>query len=54
MNRIKQDEMKMVKFLLAAIAGFGLIKLYKYVAEVEFEEDDADVYDEEQEYPLFV
>lgn len=54
MNLIKKDEMKVVKFLLAAIAGFGLIKLYKYVAEVEFEEDDADVYDEEQEYPLFV
>ncbi len=50
---IKQNEMKMVKFLLAMLAGFGLIKVYKFVAQMELE-DENDIYDDEHEYPLFV
>lgn len=54
MHNAKKDDMKVVKFFLAVLAGFGLIKLYKFVAEVELNEDDNDVYDDEHEYPLFV
>ena len=54
MDHVKKEDMKLVKFFLAALAGFGLIKLYKFVAEVELNEDDNDVYDDEHEYPLFV
>ncbi len=54
MNHVKKEDMKLVKFILAALAGFGLIKLYKFAAEAELTEDDSDVYDDEHEYPLFV
>lgn len=43
--------MKIFNFFLAAIAGFGLIKLFEYLREDELEE--LDIHDEE-EYPLFV
>lgn len=47
--------MKLVKFFLALIAGFGLIKIFRFVAEAELnEEEDYDIYDDELEYPLFV
>lgn len=55
MDQLKQEDMKLVKFFLAAVAGFGLVKLYKFVAEAELDEDDNnDIYDDEHEYPLFV
>jgi hypothetical protein len=48
------NDMKMLKFFLAAIAGFGLIKFFGYITEAELnEEEDNDIYDED-EYPLFV
>ena len=46
--------MKLIKFFLAMLAGFGLIKVYKFVAQMEIEEEDNDIYDDEHEYPLFV
>jgi hypothetical protein len=47
--------MKLVKFFLALIAGFGFFRLFKFVAEVELnEEEEYDIYDDEHEYPLFV
>ncbi|WP_294818300.1 hypothetical protein [uncultured Flavobacterium sp.] len=46
--------MKMLKFLLAVLAGFGLVKLVGYVTEAELEEGvEYDIYDEE-DHPLFV
>ncbi len=46
--------MKLVKFFLALIAGFGFVKFLGFVAEVDsHEEEEYDIYDEE-EYPLFV
>ncbi|WP_168196987.1 hypothetical protein [Flavobacterium alkalisoli] len=53
-NLVKQKEMKLVKFFLAMLAGFGLIKVYNFVAQMELEEEESDIYDDEQEYPLFV
>ena len=46
-------DMKLLKFLAAAIAGFGLVKLFGFFTEDEFDEEKEDLYDEE-EYPLFV
>ena len=47
--------MKMVKFFLAIMAGFSIVKLLRYFAEVEFnEEEEYDIYDEEFDHPLFV
>lgn len=43
--------MKLLNFLLAALAGFGLIKLFGYITEDDLEE--LDMHDED-EYPLFV
>lgn len=46
--------MKVLKFLLAALAGFGIVKLVGYVTEAELEEGvEYDIYDEE-DHPLFV
>jgi hypothetical protein len=46
--------MKFIKFFLAALAGFGLVKFFGYITEAEFDEEgDFDTYDED-EYPLFV
>lgn len=53
-NLVKQKEMKLVKFFLAMLAGFGLIKVYSFVAQMELEEEENDIYDDEHEYPLFV
>ncbi|RYJ45097.1 MULTISPECIES: hypothetical protein [Flavobacterium] len=53
-NLVKQKEMKLVKFFLAMLAGFGLIKVYNFVAQMELEEEESDIYDDEHEYPLFV
>ncbi len=45
--------MKLVKFILALAAGFGLVKIIDYVTEIEMnEEEELDIYDDE--YPLFV
>lgn len=44
--------MKLVKFLLALLAGFGLVKFFGYITEFN-EEEEYDIYDEE-EHPLFV
>lgn len=51
-NTVKKEPMKLVKFILAALAGFGLVKLFGYIAESELEEVE-DIYDDE-EIPLFV
>jgi hypothetical protein len=51
----KFTDMKVVKFFLAMLAGFGLIKIYQYVAEIELnEEEEYDIYEEEHDHPLFV
>ena len=51
----KISKLTLVKFLLGIIAGLGLIGVYKYVAEVELnEEEEYDIYDEEYDHPLFV
>lgn len=52
-NPIKSDDMKLLKFLLAAVAGFGLVKIFGFFTEDELDEEREDIYDEE-EYPLFV
>lgn len=47
-------DMKLLKFFLAALAGFGLVKFFGYLTEDELnDEKEHDMYDEE-EYPLFV
>lgn len=52
-NNLKNvTDMKLLKFFLAAVAGFGLVKFFGFFTEDEFEETE-DIYDEE-EYPLFV
>jgi len=53
-NLKNANDMKLIKFSLAALAGFGLVKLFGYITEAEFDEEgDFDTYDED-EYPLFV
>lgn len=53
-NPKNQNDMKLLKFLLAAFAGFGLVKLFGYFTEDELnEEHDHGTYDGE-EFPLFV
>lgn len=53
-NLKKADDMKILKFLLAGLAGFGLVKLFGYITDAEFDEDgDFDMHDDD-EYPLFV
>ena len=53
-NTSKKGNMKLLKFLLAALAGFGLVKLFGYLTEAELNEDeDYEIYDEE-DHPLFV
>ena len=34
------NDMKMLKFFLAAIAGFGLIKFFGYITEAELNEEE--------------
>jgi len=51
----KISKLTLVKFLLGIIAGLGLIGVYKFVAEVELnEEEEFEIYDEEYDHPLFV
>lgn len=51
----KIANMKLVKFFLAILAGFGLVKIYQYIAEVELnEEEEYEIYEEEHDHPLFV
>jgi hypothetical protein len=46
--------MKLLKFFLAALAGFGLVKLFGYFTEDDLNEElGNDIYDEE-DHPLFV
>lgn len=53
-NPKNQNDMKLLKFLLAAFAGFGLVKLFGFFTEDELnEEHDHGTYDGE-EFPLFV
>lgn len=53
-NTLKKGNMKLIKFLLAALAGFGLVKLFGYITEAELnDEEEYDIYDEE-DHPLFV
>lgn len=54
-NHKNESDMKFLKFFLAALAGFGLVKLVGYMAEPDFDEEggEFDIYDED-EYPLFV
>jgi len=48
------NDMKLLKFFLAALAGFGLVKMVGFLTEDELNEElDGDIYDED-EYPLFV
>jgi hypothetical protein len=48
------NDMKLLKFFLAALAGFGLVKMFGFLTEDELnEEREHDIYDED-EYPLFV
>ncbi len=53
-NRLKQEKMNVMKFFLAMLAGFGLIRVYNFIAQRELEEEENDIYDDEHEYPLFV
>lgn len=53
-NTLKKGNMKLIKFLFAALAGFGLVKLFGYITEAELnDEEEYDIYDEE-DHPLFV
>ena len=53
-NPKKVNDMKLLKFLFAALAGFGLVKMFGFFTEDELnEEKEHDIYDEE-DYPLFV
>lgn len=46
--------MKLIKFLLAVAAGFGIVEFFRYViTELDLNDDENDIY-EEDEYPLFV
>ncbi|MXN92476.1 hypothetical protein GR160_14700 [Flavobacterium sp. Sd200] len=49
------NDMKLLKFCLAALAGFGLVKMFGYFTEEDElnEEMENDTYDGE-EFPLFV
>jgi len=51
-STLKKAIMRLLKFFLAAFAGFGLVKLFGYISESELEEVE-DIYNDE-EFPLFV
>ena len=34
-NTLKKGNMKLIKFLFAALAGFGLVKLFGYITEAD-------------------
>lgn len=46
-------DMKLLKFLFAAIAGFGLVKLFGFFTEEDLNEEREEML-EEDEFPLFV
>ena len=46
-------DMKLLNFLFAAIAGFGLVKLFGFFTEDDLNEEREDI-NEEEDYPLFV
>jgi hypothetical protein len=47
--------MKLLKFFLALIAGFGLVKFLSFVADIDgHDEEEYEIYDEELDHPLFV
>ena len=53
-NPKNTNDMKLLKFFLAALAGFGLVKMFGYLTEDELNEEMGnDIYDEE-DHPLFV
>ncbi|MNJ94992.1 hypothetical protein D3C87_126960 [compost metagenome] len=53
-NPKSRNDMKLINFFLAAAAGFGLVKIFGYMTEVELNEEvETDNHDED-EYPLFV
>jgi hypothetical protein len=52
-NPKNTNDMKLLKFLAAAIAGFGLVKLFGFFTEEDFDNEREDIYDEE-DHPLFV
>lgn len=48
-------KLTIVKFFLAILAGAGLVRVYRYVAEIELnEEEEYDIYEDEYDHPLFV
>ncbi|MFP9118540.1 hypothetical protein ACLI08_12185 [Flavobacterium sp. RNTU_13] len=47
------NDMKLLKFFLAAVAGFGLVKIFGFFSEDELDEEMEELYDEE-DHPLFV
>ncbi len=54
MNPKNDNDMKLLKFFLAAIAGFGLVKMFGFLTEDELDEEMGhDIYDDE-DHPLFV
>ena len=53
-NPKNENDMKLLKFFLAALAGFGLVKMFGFLTEDELDEEMGnDIYDEE-DHPLFV
>lgn len=47
--------MTTLKILLAALAGYGIIRLlYSYFSETELAESDYELYEEEHDHPMFV
>jgi hypothetical protein len=46
--------MNLLKFLLAAFAGFGLVKLFGYFTEDELNEDYDHATHDGEDFPLFV
>ncbi|MFP5436965.1 MAG: hypothetical protein ACLGH8_04220 [Bacteroidia bacterium] len=52
-NPKNQSDMKLLKFFLAAVAGFGLVKIFGFFSEDELDEEMEDLY-ENEDHPLFV
>lgn len=52
-NPKNANDMKLLKFFLAAVAGFGLVKIFGFFTEDEFDEEMEDLY-ENEDHPLFV
>jgi hypothetical protein len=52
-NPKNESDMKLLKFFLAAVAGFGLVKIFGFFSEDELDEEMEDLY-ENEDHPLFV